>query len=453
LVAGFLLIAATADVPGWTPGQVASSAQRVLDGAVPNGTTLELPDTLTVARPTVLVYFSPTCPHCQHAAPEIEALSKRIAKDADLVWVASGQARQGEVDEFAKTYHLTSRVVHDENGSIVEAIGARSTPSALFVKPTSKPGKVELVDLWFPYAPGYDFLIAGRVEGDLWKQFHEDEYQGDNVCGSCHKDELQSWQLTHHSVAWWSLVGKEKQRDPECNRCHVVGAGQPGGFDGRVDSDLVNVGCEACHGPGGPHDGKPTDARAACAGCHDAEHSISFSVDKGLPLIDHFRSTTLSPVDAEAIRRSLAAGTAPRPLLAFPEGETQGVEACRSCHPAEVASWSVSAHAGAMTQLKDEGHDDANCVKCHATALHSGPPPKDAAGFRTSESVGCESCHGPAQAHLAAGGHGGIEGLGQDCPVCVVEAICTSCHTPTWDPSWSLDAGLKVIAHHAATKP
>ena len=38
-----------------------------------------------------------------------------------------------------------------------------------------------------------------------------------------------------------------------------------------------------------------------------------------------------------------------------------------------------------------------------------------------------------------------IVGLGDSCPECVIEEVCTNCHTPTWDPAWHLDTRLGVI--------
>ncbi|MBA2322287.1 MAG: redoxin domain-containing protein [Deltaproteobacteria bacterium] len=438
-----LLAGSAPDPRGWTAGTPAADTARVVDGH--GGATIELPKSVSVKRPTLLVYFSPKCPHCRHVAAEIEALAVRIGANTDVIWVASGGSRVGEIDEFRKTYAVKSPIVHDTDAAIAGAMGARSTPSALFVAPSSKPGKVDVRDAWLPYVQGYDFLVEARVGGDPFATFKPGEYVGDNACGACHGTELKSWNLTHHSVAWWTLVDDKKQGDPACNRCHVVGAGVPGGFDGNPESHLVNVGCEACHGPGGPHDGSRQDARTSCIGCHDEAHSIAFTVEKGLPHIDHYAAAGMTPIEQQEARRKLASGNAPRPLLAFPEGANLGVATCRTCHPAEVASWEKTSHARAMETLKPEGADDPGCVRCHATALRSGPAPTTMAGFRTSESVGCESCHGPAEAHVASGAP--IEGLGDDCPVCVIEAVCTTCHTPTWDPDWSLEPSLQVISH------
>ena len=70
--------------------------------------------------------------------------------------------------------------------------------------------------------------------------------------------------------------------------------------------------------------------------------------------------------------------------------------------------------------------------------------------YLTDEGVGCEACHGPGEAHVeAGGGTDNIEKLGDDCPVCVIEAVCTRCHTQKWDPDWDLERDLARIKGHA----
>jgi hypothetical protein len=210
----------------------------------------------------------------------------------------------------------------------------------------------------------------------------------------------------------------------------------------------VDVGCEACHGPGGPHDGQRAEPREACATCHDAKHSIAFSLDRAVPLIDHYEVNRLSPAEFDAARRALYAGEAPQELLAFPVGKNVGSDRCVTCHAVEHAWWSANPHANAMASLASEGRDDPECVRCHATAKTSGPPPSTLDGFDRLGGVGCESCHGPGEAHVAAGGGTtNIQGLGDSCPVCVIDAVCTSCHTPKWSPEWKLEERLEQVRH------
>ena len=441
----------TLDARGWKPGQTASNAGRVIaelaDEEMPQ---IEVPKLLSthIDRPTVVFYFSPTCPHCTAVAAEVAQLQKRLDEaGAKLVWVASASATEAERLDFAVTYGVQGGIVHDIDREIVAAIGARSTPSALLLEPAKK-GKVAVRDVWYPYVAGFDGLIEARVRKDPFGVFREGEYQGNNHCGACHTVEHQSWSLTHHSIAWRTLQRKSATSDPACTGCHVTGNEEPTGWDGDPQSHLTDVGCESCHGPGGPHDGTRTDPRQTCAACHDDKHSIAFSVEKGMPLIDHFAADHLSEADYDAQRRLLWKGEAPRALLAFPEGEQVGAAACISCHAEQHAIWVDGPHARAMSSLeKDDKRTDPECVKCHATAKRSGPPPAESTSFHTGDGVGCESCHGPGDRHVENPSKANIEGLGEDCPVCVIEAVCTGCHTATWDPTWDLDEKLPKVHH------
>ncbi len=449
LILGASALAADTDDRGWTTGGTAAvDAQKVIQG-VAQRPVLDFPRHLTdrIDGETVLFYFSPTCPHCRHVAEEVQALSDRLAGRARVLGVASGSATEAELAEFRATFGVTFDLIVDTERDIMAAMAVRSTPSAMLVSPKAK-GKLDVHDLWYPYLPGWDAMVEGRVLGDIWKVFRPGEYLGNNVCGSCHGQEHRSWTLTHHAIAWRTLQKQDAHTNSECTGCHVTGAGQPTGWDGDDHSPLVDVGCEACHGPGGPHDGERVDARTTCATCHDEKHSIAFSVEKGLPLIDHFRGNALTEAEIDERRRALYDGQAPRELLAFPEGKNVGAATCRGCHAVEHAWWSDDAHARGMDSLRAEGSKDPACVRCHATAKQSGPPPTSMDGFMTLDGVGCESCHGPGADHVAAeGGTDNIQGLGESCPVCVLEALCTSCHTKEWDKTWRLEAKLPLVKH------
>jgi len=445
-------LAVDKDARGWTrDGTVAARAAAVMTGPEARQEVV-LPRELVkkVEGPTVLVYFSPTCPHCKHVAVELQGLSERLEGHGRLVGVAGGNSSAEDLAAFREAHGVRFDIWVDEAREVSRALGIRSTPSAVLVHPKSKTS-VEVVDLWFPYVPGLDSMVEGRVRGDMMSPFEPGRYQGTTFCGTCHEQEHAAWQLTHHAVAWRTMERKESETDPTCVGCHVTGWEQPGGWsmaDGG-HSKLVDVGCESCHGPGGPHDGEAADPSAACAGCHDADHSIGFDLAKGLPLVDHFAATTLSEEAIRDRRRALYDGSAPQELIAFPEGKNLGAAACIGCHAAEHAAWTRDPHSRAMTTLQAKGSaGEVGCVQCHATAKAAGPAPTELSGFRLFEGVACESCHGPGEAHVASGGAPDtIEGLGDDCPVCVIDAVCTSCHTPEMDPTWELEADLPKVAH------
>jgi hypothetical protein len=274
------------------------------------------------------------------------------------------------------------------------------------------------------------------------------KYQGEQVCSACHTDEARSLQLTHHSLAYRTLYTRDRAQDLQCVGCHVTGYEMETGFVvGDHSSPLINVTCESCHSSGGPHDGLRVDAREQCVGCHDAEHSIDFSVAKGLPHIDHYLANHLDEAALRAKLQALRDGQAPRPLLAFPEGEHVGAAACRSCHADTYKSWKKSPHRKAMKSLGPGEADQVGCVRCHASPTASGPEPTTLDGYLSDEGVGCESCHGPGADHLADPRAGTILGLGESCAECVIEEVCTSCHTDSWDPGWHLRTRL-AASHH-----
>jgi hypothetical protein len=462
LVLGGCAVAWAADLDprGWTSGQVARRAAVVVAG-VSERPKLSFPPSIVdrAARgPVVLFYFSPTCPHCQHVGAEISALAERLPQHgASLVGVVHEGTDASALAGFRRDHGAKYDILEDTGGAIGTAMAVRSTPSVMLVSTPPTPGKrarngaseLEVRDLWYPYLPGWDGLVEGRIRGDMFSVFAPGEYQGNNLCGSCHLTEHDSWRQTHHAVAWRTLQVRGATDDPKCVGCHVTGHQQPGGWGSGVPTELVDVGCESCHGPGGPHDGARADAREACAGCHDAEHSIDFTVEKGLPLIDHFVADHRSEADKEARLQALWEGDAPRELLAFREATNVGSAKCRECHAAEYDSWAAGPHAAGMASLASDGADRADCVRCHATGRRTTTTPSArVADYDTLGGVGCESCHGPGDRHVAAGGgKDNIQGLGESCPVCVVEALCTSCHTPKWSPQFDLDAALPTAGH------
>jgi len=70
----------------------------------------------------------------------------------------------------------------------------------------------------------------------------EHQYVGAKKCKICHKDVYTAWEETPHAKAW-SALSEEEQGKAECITCHMTGKDA----DGEA---IVNVECEACHGPG-----------------------------------------------------------------------------------------------------------------------------------------------------------------------------------------------------------
>lgn len=466
--------AAEPDSRGWSQGpgvKKASGTAAVLTGGGPyatpdlrapllstESTAVDLDEIIT--RPTLLFYFSPTCRHCRAVGPDLAELYAEQHDAMDFLAIASGGSNTTEIVAFMEEFSLPFPAYKDFARKLARGIKVSSTPTVLVVEPVPG-GGFRTVSEFRPFVPGSGLVLrlqqATTRGQDPFSVFEPGRYYGARVCGSCHVQELASWTLTHHSAAYWTLYSRKRTDEVACVGCHVTGLGAPTGFElGAHDSALTDVSCESCHGPGGPHSGTrltKDEQHSVCVTCHDAEHSIAFDVSRALPYIDHYRSANLSPEQFRHAREAILDGSAPRPLLAFPEGDNLGSDACLSCHQEEGKSWAKSAHASAKKTLRKKGSGgDPDCLTCHSVQR-----PKDAKSDASVHffpgGVGCESCHGPGQQHVAAGGgRENIVGLGQSCPECVIETICTGCHTPEQDPDWDLKKALPKIGHGAVSR-
>ncbi|MDR2756995.1 MAG: hypothetical protein LBC20_14960 [Planctomycetaceae bacterium] len=131
---------------------------------------------------------------------------------------------------------------------------------------------------------------------------------GSKSCADCHELSFSNWRKSRHAAAWHSLVETSKPArtfDPECIACHVVGWNPAEflpyehGFLGEKETpELINVGCETCHGPGENHtkaeQGSDTvlqekhrkiirlpldSAKKVCIQCHDGDNSPHFDFE------------------------------------------------------------------------------------------------------------------------------------------------------------------------------
>ena len=123
-----------------------------------------------------------------------------------------------------------------------------------------------------------------------------------------------------------------------------------------------------------------------------------------------------------------------------PSAAYAGNASCVKCHASSTHVWLTSAHAHSLATLEKQGEErDPDCVSCHVEGLtHEG-------GFRSRLAtpsfafVGCESCHGPAKAHVLAPKKVRLPKLG--------EKICTTCHTVDQSPRFNFLTYWRKIAH------
>lgn len=119
-------------------------------------------------------------------------------------------------------------------------------------------------------------------------------YLGVGACQACHAEEFDVYIETRHAHAYETLASQFVHRDSNCIGCHSTGYGEPGGYSGfryrGLEVDLVDVQCEACHGPGSDHsrDGSYLEtAIESCTKCHTPEDDPDFDFDTDWPKVAH----------------------------------------------------------------------------------------------------------------------------------------------------------------------
>ncbi len=421
-------------------------------------------------RPVVLIFFLHTCPHCHEA---LRALEATLAGDA---FTALPEARRPVlvgVEITGRTLAVREKlreeglaffpVVFDDDGKLREGYGVFSGVPDIFLidaqgritgrtRGWSPPGDEALLRMRLARIAGAPVPMLLRAEG----------YSGSAVCGVCHELEHETWSYTTHAAAFDTLVRHGSDQDAECIGCHVVGFGRPGGFRSAAETrELENVGCESCHGRGGPHQSpdsvKQGNYQPACLGCHDTKHSLGFEYATFLPRVSHAANAAIAKLPPEEKQKLLAERGRPGGELLPAQAAYVGSEACRGCHAAEFEVWGASPHQRAGQTLAGAGKAaDAGCLRCHTTGFdRPGGFPRDAAASAHADlgRVGCESCHGPGGDHVKEGARrvGTILSLGDKCDSCVILQICGSCHDEANDPGFEFEVKTKIEAQRHGT--
>jgi hypothetical protein len=276
--------------------------------------------------------------------------------------------------------------------------------------------------------------------------------------------EHETWLFTQHASAYDTLVKHGEANNEECVSCHVVGYAESGGFTSAAETpSLEDVGCESCHGRGGPHISpgfvEGGDYSKVCETCHNPIHSLGFEYATFRPRISHAENSHVRTLSVEDRNALLAKLGAPRDVLPT-NANYVGSDACRGCHESEHATWAASPHAQAVATLSHAGKsDNAACLKCHTTGYgRPGGFPAEAAAESHSDlaRVGCESCHGPGSEHVKEGSAriGNIVSLADKCDSCVILQICGGCHDDANDPGFEFEVLDKIEAQrHGTVEP
>jgi len=396
-------------------------------------------------KPVILVFFLHTCPHCHHALGFLKEILPKIPEEIrPELYGISIVDRPAAVRSALRSEGLDFfPVLRDPGEKVRNLYGSFSgVPDLVFI---DADGKIAYRSVgWRDRDEALVRMQVHKLAGDdIPMLLARTGYTGNDVCGVCHELEARAWEYTQHASAYDTLVTHGVERDPECVSCHVVGFGQPGGFDMNAPhAYLEDVGCESCHGRGGPHLSPDFvvqgDYAPVCETCHNPKHSLGFDYATFRGKVSHTAIAAMSP---EARAELVAAGAKPRDVLPTQAAHV-GSDACQSCHVSEFETWASSPHGLALASLEAQGEEqNADCLHCHTTAFGKpGGFPSDGIPSEHPDlaRVGCESCHGPGGDHVADGSTklGTIVSLGDKCDSCVILQICGGCHDSVNDPDF-----------------
>lgn len=122
-----------------------------------------------------------------------------------------------------------------------------------------------------------------------------------------------------------------------------------------------------------------------------------------------------------------------------------GSESCAACHTKANDVWKKSGHAHAFRTLISRKADaDPNCIGCHTVGFEKPDGYRREFAATKLTDVGCESCHGPAETHIARIKAGDIDGarmrkLGV--------GDCVKCHHGEFSRPFDWAAFWPPIAH------
>jgi peroxiredoxin/nitrate/TMAO reductase-like tetraheme cytochrome c subunit len=416
-------------------------------------------------RPAVLIFFLHTCPHCHEALRFLkDALAELPEATRPALVGVSVANRTYSVQEALREQGIDFfPVLLDPDASIRSAYGALQGVPVVFV--IDAEGRlVSRTDGWSGERDAALLRMRlAKVSGaKVPMLLHKTGYSGNEVCAVCHESATATWELTTHASAYDTLVRHGSDHDAACVSCHVVGYGQPGGFSiAKPDASLENVGCETCHGRGGPHLSPAHAPQGAyqpvCETCHNPEHSLGFEYASFLPRVSHATNLANLALPAAEREKLLAERRAPRKDILPTAAAYVGSQVCQSCHVDEHATWSQHPHARAFATLAAKGEqENAACVSCHSTGL--GKPGGFVLGAGAQPAlaaVGCESCHGPGGDHVGEGARreGTIVKLSDKCGSCVILQVCGSCHDDANDPGFEFEVKAKIIHQRHGKEP
>ena len=240
-----------------------------------------------------------------HSAPEVnKALAEKYPTLSAIL-----SPYEGETEKIADVLLVYCHPKGKTLGALILSDGAddisfQVQQIALTEAVSDKPDVRKLLDNYYhQVAIDHQLQIVSHrlFSSEPLEQDDKNSYVGSQACQECHQKEFSQWSHSSHATAFNTLQKVGREYYPECVTCHVTGSGYESGYEiGNPDrANLMDVGCETCHGPGKLHSYTPLKENIrgqvpekVCMECHTPEHSPGFDdiVEYVMSEVDHSRS-------------------------------------------------------------------------------------------------------------------------------------------------------------------
>ncbi len=238
--------------------------------------------------------------------------AKQLASEVpgiDLILGAFGAVQSASAEAAASPQGPQARIVYAGNQ------GKKLGEVRIFLGGDGKPARLEtnLVTLGRIVPDDPDLMDLVEKNRTAVNEIHRKEaplvdvakmremYVGQSYvraesCKECHQEAFQIWEGTKHSHAFQILVDSHQDYNPDCVGCHTTGFRRPTGFvNAKSTPELMNVQCEACHGPGEGHPDKAGKGYGkagldTCQTCHTTDRSPDFDPIAYMVKIRHWKT-------------------------------------------------------------------------------------------------------------------------------------------------------------------